>query len=118
MLSTGSLDRRISIERNTPTQSRTGALEPAWERIGRVRWARRAQLAGQERYTAQQFLAREQVTFTVRWAEDLEGLSPKDRIVYPVVDDPADNQIYDVLAVHELGYREGLVIETARRAEA
>ena len=117
MLSTGSLDRRIAIERSTPTQDLSGAVIPTWARIGHVRWARRAPVAGDERFTSLQLVAREQVQWTVRWAADLADLAPGDRIVYPDTDTPTDLQIYDIIAVHEMGWRVGLIAITARRAE-
>lgn len=118
MLSTGSLDRRIRLERNVPAQDLDGALTENWERIGHVRWARRAPVGGAERFISQQFIAREQVQWTVRWAADLADLAPADRIIYPTTEDPSDTEIYDILEVHEMGWREGLVIVTARRTEA
>lgn len=117
MLSTGSLDRKVSLERSTPTQDNTGEPIPAWERIGKTRWARRAPVAGDERYTSTQFIAREQVQWTARWAEDIADLAPGDRLVYPVTDTPTDSEIYDIIAVHEMGYRVAIIIVTARRAE-
>lgn len=118
MLSTGSLDRRISLERNVPAQDLAGALEENWTRIGHVRWARRAPVGGQERFVSQQFIAREQVQFTVRWATDIADLAPGDRVVYPTTLSPSDAEIYDILEVHEMGWREALIIVTARRTEA
>jgi head-tail adaptor len=117
MLSTGSLDRRISIERNEWTRDIDGEPIADWERIGSVAWARRAPVAGDERFTAQQFIARDQDKFTVRWRADLADASPGDRIVYPVTTTPADSEIYDIIAVAEMGYREALNFTTARRAE-
>lgn len=117
MLRSGELDRRISIERNLPTQNVDGQLIENWQRLGRPRWSGRSYVDGDERYVSDQFIARQQVVFTVRWARDLAELSPKDRIVYPIKDEPTDSEIYDVIEVQEIGFREGLRIVAARRAE-
>ncbi len=118
MLNTGTLDRRIVIERNVPSQDVDGAIIENWQRLGRKRWARRYHLDGTERFTSDQFIAREQVAYVVRWARDLADVNPKDRVVYPITDSPTDAEIYDVISVEEIGYREGLRLITARRAEA
>jgi head-tail adaptor len=118
MLSTGTLDRRIRLQRNVPVQDIAGELTENWTSLGHVRWARRAPVGGDERYTAQQFVAREQVQWTIRWAADIADLAPPDRLIYPTVDDPSDAEIYDIIAVHEMGWRVGLVVVTARRTEA
>lgn len=118
MIKAGELDRQIAVERNTPTQNSHGEPIASWARIGRARWAKYRPLLGNERFIADQFIAQEQVEWTVRWANDLETLNPKDRIVYPPDDtSPAAQTIYDIMAVHEIGLREGFRIMTARRAE-
>lgn len=113
----GPLDRVISIERRTDTRDEVGQPIPTWERIGTTRWAMKRPVGGTERFSADQFIAREQVEFTVRWAEDLASLSPLDRIVYPAVSEPTNAQIFELMAVHDLGRKEGLRIMTARRSE-
>jgi hypothetical protein len=55
---------------------------------------------------------------TVRWAEDIADIAPADRLIYPTGTDPADTEIYDIIAVHEMGWRVALNIVTARRTEA
>ena len=118
VLKAGELDRRISIEQNTPTRDAHGEPIASWSRIGRVRWARYRPLLGAERFGGDQFIAQEQVEFLVRWSLDLAALSPTDRVVFTVTDDTPEAQtIYDIMAVHEVGRREGLRIMTARRAE-
>jgi SPP1 family predicted phage head-tail adaptor len=117
MLNTGSMKWKISVERRTDTRDDFGQPIPTWDRIGVTRWAKVAPVNGDERYSATQFIARQQTEFTMRWTEDLADVNPLDRIVYPVATNPSDNEIYDIMAVHEIGYREGLRIMAARRAE-
>lgn len=113
----GQLDQKISIERRTDTLDDHGQPIPAWTRIGPTRWAKRFPLSGDERFTSDQFISREQMEWTVRWATDLSALNPLDRIIYPVTSSPSNSEIYDIIAVHEIGRREGLKIITARRSE-
>lgn len=117
MLDTGSMKWKISVERRTDTQDEFGQPIPTWSRLGLTRWARVSPVSGNERFTSQQFIARQQTEFTVRWAEDLATVNPLDRVVYPVTDTPTDSEIYDVMAVHEIGYKDALRLVTARRAE-
>ena len=113
----GKLDRRIRIERRTDTLDEVGQPIPTWAMIGPARWAQRSAISGTERFISDQFVAREQTEFQVRWAPDLADLNPKDRVVYPFTTAPTNSQIYEIMAVHEIGRNEGLRIMTARRSE-
>jgi head-tail adaptor len=119
----GRLDRRITIQRQTTTFSDSGASVETWSAISHRRPASRTPIRGDERFQAQQFVAREQVEFRVRYGSSVTGLSPLDRLVYPAPADPdeqapSDQDIYDIMAVHEIGRREGFRILAARRAES
>jgi len=78
-------------------------------------------ISGDERFTAMQWVASQQVEFRVRWSQLLAQLNPLDRIIYPSSTDaesPAmESRIYEIIEVNELGRRESLQIKTARRAE-
>jgi head-tail adaptor len=113
----GKLDRRISIQRKTDTRDAHGQPIPVWAQIGRQRWAAYYPVSGGERFISEQFVSRQQTEFQVQWAQDLASLSPLDRVVFPYSATPADSDIYDIMAVHEIGRREGLRIMTARRSE-
>lgn len=113
----GKLDRRISIQRKTDTRDAHGQPIPTWEQIGRQRWAGYSPTSGSERFVSDQFISRQQTEFQVQWASDLASLSPLDRVVFPYSTEPADADIYEIMAVHEIGRREGLRIMTARRSE-
>lgn len=114
----GTLDRKIAIERRTDVRDDFGQPIPTWNRIGRTRSANVRPVTGFEGFRAEQFIARQQTEFLIRYASDLSDLNPKDRIVYPVTSSPTDNEIYEIRAVHEVGRREGIRIVTERRSEA
>jgi SPP1 family predicted phage head-tail adaptor len=113
----GELNRRISIERRTDVNDEYGQPIPTWVRIGKIRWAKKFQMRGYERFANEQYVGREQNEFWVRWANDIDDISPEDRIVFPAQDSPPNSAIYEIMAVHEIGLREGFKILTARRSE-
>lgn len=118
----GRLDRRITIQRKTTSFSASGAEVETWTAISHRRPASRTPIRGEERFQAQQFVAREQLEFRVRYGSSVTDLSPLDRIIYPPPanpdeQNPDDRDLYDVMAVHEIGRREGYRILAARRAE-
>lgn len=119
----GRLDRLITIQRKTVVESASGELVETWTTIINRRAAGYRPMKGDEQFTGKQLVGREQVEFRVRYSADLAPLSQQDRIVYPALsdespeDEPDTRDIYDVLAVHEVGRREGLLIITQRRSD-
>lgn len=121
----GRLDRRITIQRSTVSYGTDGHEAHSWSSVGVLRRpASLTALRGEERFTAPQYVAKEQVEFRIRFDGDVEGVSPLDRIIYPALeaDSPVDSTIetrrlYDIIAVHEIGRREGLRILAARRSD-
>ena len=118
----GRFDRRITVQRKSTGYSDSGSPVETWSAISHRRPASRSPIGGEERFQAQQFVAREQVEFRVRCGSSIAGLSPLDRVIYPSPLDPneqapPEHSIYDIMAVHEIGRREGFRIMCARRAE-
>lgn len=120
----GRLDRLVTIQRKTSTISHSGAVQESWATHGALRRAAyMAPVRGDERFSNPQVNALEQTEFRIRYSADVVDLSPQDRIIYPALDEasplnsPTTRHVYDVLAVHEIGRREGLQIITQRRAD-
>jgi SPP1 family predicted phage head-tail adaptor len=119
----GRLDRKITIQRKTTTVEESGQATETWADLAANRWAAVLPLAGDERFAVPEIGANQQAEFQVRWSSSIAGLTPKDRIIYPIPDDtsPAtpipDTSVYDVAAVHEIGRREGLRIIAIRRTD-
>lgn len=118
----GRLDRKITIQRKAVTLSATGAQIETWSAIKHRYSASVGELKGDERFVDPQWLAKEKVVFRIRWSQAIATLNPQDRVLYPPPADqdeqnPAFNTIYEVMAVHEIGRREGLQIKAARRAD-
>jgi SPP1 family predicted phage head-tail adaptor len=116
----GLLDRRITIQRKSVTQSGSGQSIETWSTLVQRMWAQVSPVSGDERFTQPQYAAKEQTEFRIRWAQAIADLSPLDRIIYPAVgisEQPAPASIYDILSVGELGRRETLQIIAFRRAD-
>src|SRR5262245_33177480 len=115
----GEFDRRIEIQRVTVTQSPSGEEREEWATLS-IRPARYEALPGDERFISQQYIAKGQVAFLIRWAEIVADVSPLDRIIYPASaanSPPPNNKIFDIITVQEVGRREGLRILAASRQD-
>jgi head-tail adaptor len=119
----GLLDSRITIQRKTINQSSSGQPTETWSILAN-RFASKRPVRGDERFSAAQYAAEEQTQFEIRYNTTLADLSPLDRIVYPALDEgaspepiPTDRTIYDILAVHEIGRRDGLRIIAVRHTD-
>ncbi len=120
----GRLDRLITVQRKTQTIGEDGHPTDVWSTLGAQRRPASVRpVRGDERFTAPQYVASEQVEFRIRYADTVDDLTPLDRIIYPALepDSPSDpvetRRQYDILAVHEIGRNEGLLIFTARRSD-
>jgi head-tail adaptor len=111
------LDRKVQIQRSTTGYSPSGEPIAGWAELG-VRRARVVPVRGDERFGGDQWVAKEQVEFHIRWDVSLVDLSPLDRVIYPVETPLTDRNTYDIMAVHEIGRHDGFRILAARRADA
>lgn len=117
----GRLDRRIDIQRKIVRQSDSGEPVETWSTIAGRRAASYRGLKAEERLQGPQIVSDDQVEFKVRWSSNLADLSPLDRIIYPALTEDESGfvgrRLYDILAVNELGRRDGLQIITNRRPD-
>jgi SPP1 family predicted phage head-tail adaptor len=123
----GILDRRVTIQRSTATVAPDGQPVDNWTTVGTLRRAAAYRpIEGDERFTAPQLVAREQVEFRVRYDASLAELNPLDRVIYPAMTNAeaavsplwiATRRVYDIIAVQEVGRRDGLNILAARHAD-
>lgn len=114
----GLLDRTIVLQRKTMSYSSTGEPVEMWSNIA-TRRAAIDPVTGDERNAAQQWIAREQTKFTVRWSVEIVDLSPLDRVIFPADDastSPTPSRsIYDIISAEIQGRNEQFVILAARR---
>ena len=113
----------IDIQRTLITQDAAGQEVKVWETIARRRAATVFPIRGDERFAAEQFVAKQQCDFQIRYSASLSNLNPEDRIIYPAQGDesptpaPEAHTIFDIIEVSEIGRRSGLKISAVRRAE-
>jgi SPP1 family predicted phage head-tail adaptor len=100
----GNMDRRITIKSKISTQNSYGEPIDTWIDIATV-WAERRELRGDERWEAQRVNPTVECKYYI-WHR--EGLTVKNRIV----DGGRD---FDILAVLEIGRREGLELIVSAR---
>lgn len=118
----GRLDKLITIQRKSVTYSDSGEPQDTWAALVE-RWpASITPVRGDERFSAAQYVAKEQTEFRIRWSQIVSTLSPLDRVIYPApatgdTSEPAMRSIYDVMSVQEIGRNEVLQILAARRAD-
>jgi SPP1 family predicted phage head-tail adaptor len=112
----GALDRSIDFQRQGVAQDTAGEVVQAWSNLLASVKANYEPVNGYERFTAEQWVATEQVKFTVRWNSTLAGVNPKDRIIFPA-GSSARNAIFEIIVAQEVGRREGITFFAARRSE-
>lgn len=116
----GLLDTRVALQRKTTSLSSIGEEVEAWSTLA-TRWADLTPTAGIETNAAQQWVAREQTDFIVRWSPEIADLSPLDRVICPASDagdSPlSERSIYDIIAVHRIGRNDALRVRAARRTD-
>lgn len=117
----GKLDRKVTIQRKVLTQSASGDEVEGWETAFQRHWAAVGPPSGRESYGEPAISALEQTEFRVRYSSIVAALNPKDRIIYPALNagesEPQPRHVYNILAVHEIGRREGLRIVAHRHPD-
>lgn len=117
----GNLDRQIDIQRRTIAPTGSGEPVEVWSNVVTARAASVRPARGDEAVARPQETAREQLDIWIRYSSNVADVSPLDRIIYPALREGetlTDRRICDVLAVHEIGRREGLQIIAQRRVDA
>lgn len=105
----GDLDRRVTIERFTTTRDDFNNPVPDWAVLATVS-ASVEHIRDAERWTAQEVGASATMRFQIRYSSTVADLNAKDRLVY-------DGDTFDIVAVKEIGRRQGLEITAAARAD-
>jgi SPP1 family predicted phage head-tail adaptor len=116
----GLLDRRITIRREAQARDAYGELvkdalgHPVLEWCDMTTvWASYTPIRDAERVAAQQVGSTVTGRFEIRWSERVDDVTPRDRLRYPA-DGGRD---HNIVAVKEIGRREGLEITAAARSD-
>lgn len=105
----GRMDRRITIERFTVTKNAFNEDVEAWAPLVTV-WASKEDIRDGERWAAAEVSAEITTRFRIRYSSQVADVNPKDRLLF-------DGREYNIVAVKEIGRREGLEITAAARAD-
>lgn len=103
----GNLDRRIVIERATVSHDQFNAPVEVWGTLATV-WASKTDVKDGERMRADAVSSEITTRFRIRYSTTVADVSPKDRVQF-------DGRIYDIVAVKEIGRREGIEITASAR---
>lgn len=98
----GRLDRKVTIQVNTPTKDDFGGEADSWGTLAIV-WAEITQVSGRETFEADQIAAVAQVRFRIRYRSDVTA---KNRISY-------NGNLYNIHHAAELGRGDGLDLFTS-----
>lgn len=109
MLPAGPRRRRISIEMPSPYQDETGQEVARWAPVASV-WASWRRASARETLAASEVSAEATDIFECLWSNLVADVDSKCRLVFK-------GRVYDISAVTEIGYREGLRIQAAARAD-
>ena len=99
----GKLDRRITIQGKSITQSDSGDEVVTWGNVATV-WAEKIEIDGAERFAAKQIVGHAVRTFRFRWSDIVAVITTEHRLVF-------DDREYDITDVREVGRREGIEVD-------
>lgn len=105
----GELDRRVTLQARALTKNAFNEDVESWPDFATV-WASYQPVRDAERFRAAEVAASITARFQIRWATALRGLDPTWRLTF-------DGRSFDIVAVKEIGRREGLEISATARAE-
>jgi head-tail adaptor len=113
----GALDRLVYLEHAERPFPRDAANQPQPVFSTALQcWAERQQVRGAEQLAGGQTVARQEVTFRIRYPWQLAALPTPDES-WRLKDRSDGNRVYDLVRVEEIGRREGLLITATARAE-
>lgn len=99
----GRLDRRITIQGQSVSQSDSGQEIITWVDVATV-WAAMLPVRGGERYGTQQLVGTAVTTFSFRWSNATKVVTVEHRVVY-------DGREFDIVDVREPRRREEIQID-------
>lgn len=109
MLNAGDLDRRLKLQRAINIANSLNEDIPTWTTLATV-WASKRDVSDGERVAAAEVAAHITTRFRVRYGSIAKTLTAADRVM-------CDGLVYEISAVKELGFREGIEITAAARPD-
>lgn len=99
----GLLDRRITIQGKSITQSDSGEEVVSWVDVAEV-WAEKVEIRGLERFSIKQIVGHSVKTFRIRWSADVVPITVEHRILF-------DGRLFDITDIREIDRRVGIEID-------
>lgn len=112
MISAGKLDRRIALQRYMETRDDFNNPVLTWAALATVS-ASKEDIRDSERMAAQETGSEITTRFQIRWSTAVADLNTKDRLEFPI----DSGRYFNIVAVKEIGRREGIEISAAARAD-
>ena len=109
LLMAGARDRLITLQRKTFTLDGFGGEVVTWSTICQ-RWASSLPVRDSERFGNSEAISTITHRFQILWDATAAQIDPTYRVLF-------DNRTYDVVAVKEIGRRDGIEISATARAE-
>lgn len=106
----GKLDRRVTLLARVVVKNGFSEGVETWPGPGLEVWSSYEPVKDAERLRAAEVAATITARFQIRWSPDVAAVDETWRLAF-------DGRLFDVVAVKELGRREGLEISGAARAE-
>ncbi len=114
MIGAGARDRVITFQRRVTTRDAANALVETWPFYATAR-AAMTPLSDAERVRAQEVAASMTTRWVTNWTPTLALVDQRDRIEF--TDSGGTTRTHDIVAVKEIGRRQGLEFTTNARAE-
>lgn len=95
----GHMDRRIELQTSAHTVNQYGERTDSWSTYATV-WAAIVYRGGSEKVSGDQVSSTNKVEFRIRYSSTVSRVLASDRVLY-------NTQYYQILAVEEIGRREG-----------
>jgi SPP1 family predicted phage head-tail adaptor len=103
------LDQQVTILRAAYTENDLGEQVATWVPLTTV-WASKTDIRDSERFAAQEVASTITTRFRFRWSSLVADVTPEDRAT-------CEDREYEIVAVKEIGRREGLELTASARAE-
>jgi SPP1 family predicted phage head-tail adaptor len=106
----GKLDRRVTLLARVLGKNGYNENVETWPEPGVEVWASYEPVKDAERLRAAEVAASITARFQIRWSPDVAAVDPTWRLTF-------EDRSHDIVAVKEIGRREGLEISATARAE-
>lgn len=105
----GKLDRRITLQRLTTVRTKSGDETETWAEVATV-WAQKIEARGDERFSAATLVGKINRSFRILYSPEVSDVDTTWRVMF-------DDDVHQIIAYREIGYREGIELDCVVRSE-